>query len=70
MSWEAVVKIPLLLLPSNAATVDDIAIGAVGSISPPPPLMMTAIPAVDDHHCRCHTVNIDHRQKPVVVVCH
>jgi hypothetical protein len=57
-------------LPSTAATVDNAAIGAVGSIPLPPTLTTTAIAAVDDHHCCCHTVNKYNRQKPAVIVCH
>jgi hypothetical protein len=59
---------PLLLPPSTATTVDDAAIGAVGSITPPPPLATTAIATIEDCHRRCHTVNNDDRQKPAVVV--
>ncbi len=47
--WEAVVKIPLLILPSIATTIDDAAISAIGSIPLPPPLAATAIALVDDH---------------------
>jgi hypothetical protein len=68
--WEAVVKTPLLPLPSTAATIYNAAINAVGSIPLPPPLTTTAITAVDNPHCRCHTVNNNDRQKPADVVCH
>jgi hypothetical protein len=64
------VKTPLLPLPSTAATVDDTAIGAVGSIPLPPSLTKTAITAFNNHHCRCHTVNNDDHQMPKVVVHH
>jgi hypothetical protein len=68
---KAVVKTPLLQLPSTAtATVNNATIGAISSIPPPPPSTMTAIAAVDNRHCRCHTVNDDNCQKPVVDVCH
>jgi hypothetical protein len=67
MLWEAVVKTPPSLPPSTAATVDNAAIGAVGSIPPPLLLTMTDIATVDDCHCRCHTVNDDDHQKPAVM---
>jgi hypothetical protein len=58
LSWEAVVKMPLPPPPSTTATVDNAAIGTIVSIPPSPlPSTMTAIPAVDNHHHRCHTVN-------------
>jgi hypothetical protein len=60
----------LLLPPSTAATINDTAIGAIGSIPPPPPLTMTAIAAINDHHCRCHTVDNNNWQKPAVIVNH
>jgi hypothetical protein len=63
-----VVKTPLLLPPSTTATVDNAAIGAVSSIPLSPPSTTTAIIAVNDHHCRCYTVNDNDRQKPMVVV--
>jgi hypothetical protein len=68
--WEAVEKTPSSLLPSTAASVDNTAIGAIGSIPLPLPSTTTAIAAVNDRHCCCHTVNNDNPQKPVVVVCH
>ncbi len=63
-------KNAIVPLPSTAATVNDAAIEAVGSIPSSPPSTTTAIPAVNDHHCRCHTVDNDDRQKPAVTVCH
>jgi hypothetical protein len=63
------VKTPLLLPPSTNATVDDAAIGTIGSIPPLPLSTATAIAAVDNRHCRCHTVNDDDRQMPAVVDC-
>jgi hypothetical protein len=33
-----------------------------------PPLTMTAVAAINDHHRRCHTVDNNDRQKPAVVV--
>jgi hypothetical protein len=53
---------PSLLPPSTAATVDDAAICAVGSTLPLPPSTTNAIAAVNDRHCRCHTVNNNDRQ--------
>jgi hypothetical protein len=66
--WEALVKTPLLPLPSTAATVNDAAISAVGSILPLPLLTTTTIATVDNHRCRWHTVDDNDRQKPAVVV--
>jgi hypothetical protein len=60
---------PSSLPPSTAATVNDAANGAVGSIPLLPALAMTAIATVNNHHCRCHTVDDDDRQKPAVFVC-
>ncbi len=54
----------------NAVTVDNAAIGTVGSIPLPLPLTTTTIAAVNNHHCRFDTVNKDKCQKPAVVVCH
>jgi hypothetical protein len=48
---------PLLPPPTTAATVDNAAIGAIGSIPPWPPSRMTAIAAVDDPRCHIHTGN-------------
>jgi hypothetical protein len=45
-------------------------IDSIGSIPLPPPLMMTAITAIEDRHCRCYTVDNDDCQKPAVVVRH
>ncbi len=67
--WEALVKTPLLPPPLTAATVEDVAIGAVGSIPPPPLSTMITIAAVDDRHCRFHTVDNNDHQKPAVVFC-
>jgi hypothetical protein len=67
--WEVVVKTTLLPLLSTAATVKDLAIGAIGSIQLQPPLTTTAITTIDDHHCCYHTVDNDGHQKPAVVVC-
>jgi hypothetical protein len=64
----ALEQMPSLRQPSIAATVIDATIGAVGSIPPLLPLTTTAINAIDDHHCRCHTVEDNDCQKPVVVV--
>jgi hypothetical protein len=61
---------PSLLPPSNAATINNAAIDAIGSIPLPPPLSTTAIATINNCHCCCHTVNNDNRQKPAVVVCH
>jgi hypothetical protein len=69
LSWEASVKTPSFPPPSTPATVDNAAIGAIGSIPPPPPSTTTAIAAINDCHCRCHTVDNDNRQKPAVIVC-
>jgi hypothetical protein len=66
---EVLVKTPSLPLPSTTATVDNTTIGTVSSIPPPPPSTTTTIAAVNNRHCRCHTVNVDNRQKPAVVVC-
>ncbi len=66
--WEAVEKMPPLPLPSTAATIDNATISAVGSIPPLPPSTKTTIPTINDRHHRCHTVDNDARQKPVVVV--
>jgi hypothetical protein len=63
------VKTPSLPPPSTAAKVDDTAIGPVSSIPPPPPSTMTTITALNDCHLRCHTVNNNNRQKPVVIGC-
>jgi hypothetical protein len=67
--WEASVKTPSSPLPSTAATVNNAAIGAVGSIHPLPPSTMTAVVAINDRHCCYHTVNNDDGQKPAVIVC-
>ena len=67
MLFEAVVNTPSLLLPSTA-TIDDTAIGNVGSIPPPLPSTTTSIAAVDDCHCCYYTVDNVNRKKPVVVV--
>jgi hypothetical protein len=56
--------------PSTAATVDDAAIKAVGSIPLLPLSTTTTIATVEDHHCLCHTVNDNDHQKPAVVVHH
>ncbi len=53
----------------NRANVNDAAIGAVSSITPSLLSTMTSIAATNDHHCRCHTVNNNNRQKPAVLVC-
>jgi hypothetical protein len=58
---------PLLPPPSTTAKVDKAAISAVGSIPLPPLATTTAIAAVGDHHCRCHTVDNNNRQKPAVM---
>jgi hypothetical protein len=63
-----VVKTPLLPPPSIIATAKDATIGAVGSIPPPLPSTTTAIAAINDSHCRCHTVNDNDRKKPAVIV--
>ncbi len=65
--WEMVVKTPLSPLPSTAATVDDAAIGTVGSIPLPPPSIMTAIAAVNNCHFCCHTDDNNDCQKPAVM---
>jgi hypothetical protein len=59
---------PLLPLPSTGATVNNAAIGAVGSIPLPPPSTTTTIAAINDHHRRCHTVDDNDRQKPAAIV--
>jgi hypothetical protein len=64
--WEVVVKTPLLPLPSTATSIDDATIGTAGSIPLLLPSMTTAIAAVYDHHCRCHTVDDDNR--PLFVI--
>jgi hypothetical protein len=61
---------PLLLPPSTSVTIEDAAIGTVGSIPPPLRLTITTIAAVNDRHRHCHTVNNNNCQKPAVVVCH
>jgi hypothetical protein len=61
---------PLLLLPSTTATIDNTAIGTISSIPLPPLSMTTAIVAVNNGHPHCYTVNDNNCQKPVVVVCH
>jgi hypothetical protein len=53
-----------------AAAINHAVIGAVDSIPLPPPLKTAPITTVNDHHCRCHTVNDDDRQKPAVIVRH
>jgi hypothetical protein len=58
---------PLLLPPSTTASVYDAAIGAVGSIPPPLLLSTTTIAAVNNRHCRCHTVDNNNCQKPAVM---
>jgi hypothetical protein len=65
-----VVKTPSLPPPSTAATVDNATIGAIKSIPSLPPSTTTTIAAIDGHHCRCHTVNDNDRQKQAVIVCH
>jgi hypothetical protein len=56
--------------PSTTTSVDNATIGAINSIPLLPPSTTTAIAAIDNHHCHCHTVDNDNHQKPAVVVCH
>jgi hypothetical protein len=66
-----VVKTPSSLLPSTAATpINNTTISAIGSIPLPLLSTMTAIAAIDDLYCQCHTVNNKECQKPAVFVCH
>jgi hypothetical protein len=58
-----------IVVASTTATVNDAAICTVSSIPPPLPSTMTAIAAINDRHCHYHTVNVNNRQKPAVVVC-
>jgi hypothetical protein len=63
---------PLLLLPSTTATIDNTLISIIGSIPLLPPSTTTAIApitAINYCHCRHHTINNNNRQKPAIVVC-
>jgi hypothetical protein len=55
--------------PIVAPTIDNATISPVRSIPPLPPSTMTAIAAIDECHCCCHSVDNDNRQKPAVIVC-